>query len=78
VRCGADEIDLLVAWGRLLVAVEVKTLAGGDPAGAFTPAKAERFRRAGRSLRPQPGRFDLVAVRVRRHGVEVRWVPGVC
>lgn len=75
---GADEIDLLVAWGRLLVAVEVKTRLGGDPADQFTPAKAARFRRAGQGLRPQPGRYDLVTVSAGRRGVEVRWLPGVC
>ena len=77
-RVGADEIDLLVSWGDLLVAVEVKTLLGGDPAEEFTPAKVERFRRAGRGLRPMPGRFDLVTVCVRRDGVGLRWLPGVC
>jgi Holliday junction resolvase-like predicted endonuclease len=75
---GADEIDLLVSWGRLLVAVEVKTRMGGDPADQFTPAKAARFRRAGRGLRPSPGRYDLVTVCAGREGVEVRWLPGVC
>jgi hypothetical protein len=62
----------------LLVAVEVKTLVGGDPAEEFTPAKAVRFRRAGQGLRPRPGRFDLVTVCVRRDGVGMRWLPGVC
>ena len=75
---GADEIDLLVAWGRLLVAVEVKTRLGGDPADQFTAAKAARFRRAGQGLRPRPGRYDLVTVSAGRGGVEVRWLPGVC
>ena len=78
VRVGADEIDLLVAWGSLLAAVEVKTLLGRDPAEEFTRAKAARFRRAGQGLRPVPGRFDLVTVCVRREGVCVRWLPGVC
>ena len=78
VAVGAGEIDLLVAWGGLLVAVEVKTRLGGDPAEAFTPAKAERFRRAGQALRPRPGRYDLVTVCGGRGGVEVRWLPGVC
>lgn len=77
-RVGADEIDLLVAWGRLLVAVEVKTLLGRDPAEEFTPAKAARFRRAGQGLRNPPGRFDLITVCVRRQGVGLRWLPGVC
>jgi hypothetical protein len=67
-----------VAWGRRLVAVEVKTLVGRDPAAEFTPAKAARFRRAGLSLLPAPARFDLVTVCVRREGVGVRWLPGVC
>ena len=75
---GSDEIDLLMAWGGLLVAVEVKTRLGGDPAEAFTPAKAARFRRAGRGLQPGPGRYDLVTVCAGRGGVEVRWLPGVC
>ena len=75
---GADEIDLLVAFGGLLVAVEVKTRLGGDPAEEFTPGKEARFRRAGRGLRPMPGRYDLVTVCARRGGVEVRWLPGVC
>ena len=78
VKVGADEIDLLVAWGGLLVAVEVKTLVGRDPSEEFTPAKADRFRRAGRGLRPAPARFDLVTVCLRRDGVGVRWLPGVC
>jgi Holliday junction resolvase-like predicted endonuclease len=77
-RVGADEIDLLVAWGSLLVAVEVKTLVGRDPAEEFTPAKVDRFRRAGLSLLPTPARFDLVTVCVRRAGVGLRWLPGVC
>jgi len=75
---GADEIDLLVAWGGRLVAVEVKTLVGRDPAEEFTPAKAARFRRAGLRLRPAPVRFDLVTVCLRRDGVGLRWLPGVC
>ena len=75
---GADEIDLLVAWGELLVAVEVKARLGDDPAEEFTPVKAARFRRAGQALAPAPARYDLVAVRVGRGGVGVRWLPGVC
>lgn len=75
---GSDEIDLLVAWGKLLVAVEVKTRLEGEPAEEFTRAKAARLRRAGGGLRPSPGRYDLITVAARRSGVEVRWLPGVC
>lgn len=78
VTVGSDEIDLLMAWGSLLVAVEVKTRLGADPAEAFTPVKAARFRRAGQGLEPKPGRYDLVTVCAGRGGVEVRWLPGVC
>ena len=77
-RVGADEVDLLVAWGSLVVAVEVKTRLGEDPAEEFTPAKAARFRRAGEGLRPAPARYDLVTVCAGREGVGVRWLPGVC
>lgn len=77
-RVGADEIDLLVAWGKLVVAVEVKTRVGGEPEEGFTSAKAARLRRAGRALTPAPGRYDLVTVCARREGVGVRWLPGVC
>ncbi len=75
-RVGSDEIDLLVAWGELLVAVEVKTRLADDPVEQFTPAKAARVRRAGRALTPAPARFDLVTVQVGRGGVGVRWLPG--
>lgn len=77
-RVGADEIDLLVAWGRRRVAVEVKTLVGGDPVEEFTAAKAARFRRAGLSLQTPPERFDLIAVCLRREGAGLRWLTGVC
>lgn len=62
----------------MLVAVEVKTRLGGDPVEEFTPRKAARFRRAGEGLHPRPVRYDLVAVRAHRSGVEIRWLPSVC
>ena len=77
-KVGAGEIDLLVAFGRLLVAVEVKTRLNDDPIDEFTAQKALRFRRAGQGLRPRPVRYDLVTVCARGNGVEVRWLPGVC
>jgi len=77
VAVGTDEIDLLVAWGSLLVAVEVKTRVGGDPGEEFTAGKAARFRRAGRALPVPPVRYDLVTVRLSRGGAQVRWLPGI-
>jgi putative endonuclease len=75
-RVGRDEIDLLVGFGRALVAVEVKTRVGADPVEMFTSAKADRLRRAATAL--GAARCDLVAVRVDRRGAAVRWIPGVC
>jgi Holliday junction resolvase-like predicted endonuclease len=49
-RVGRDEVDLLVRFGNSMVAVEVKTRIGGDPAELFTPAKAARLRRAAARL----------------------------
>jgi len=75
VAVGADEIDLLVAWGGLLVAVEVKTRLGGTRP-RLHPVKAERFRRAGQALRPRPGRYDLVTVCAGRGGSRCAGSPG--
>jgi Holliday junction resolvase-like predicted endonuclease len=77
-RVGVDEIDLLVRFGSLLVAVEVKTRAGADPVEGFTPRKAARLRRAGNRLDPPPRRYDLITVETGEAGVGIRWIPGVC
>jgi putative endonuclease len=77
VRAGPGEIDLLVQWGRELVAVEVKARVGADPRPSFTSEKARRVRDTMRLLSPRPHRLDLVAVEVGQAGVDVRWVPGV-
>ena len=77
VRVGRGEIDLLVRLDSTLIAVEVKTRAGGDPREAYTAEKAARVWEAVRRLRPVPRRVDLVAVAVSADGVVVRWIPGV-
>jgi Holliday junction resolvase-like predicted endonuclease len=76
IRVGRDEVDLLVRLGGALVAVEVKTRIGGDPAELFVPAKAARLRRA--AARLGAARCDLITVRMDRRGAGIRWIPGVC
>jgi len=76
VRILHDEIDLLVRFGSLLVAVEVKTRVGDDPAEELTTVKAARLRRAGARLTPRPRRYDLVTVCAAGEGVTVRWLVG--
>jgi Holliday junction resolvase-like predicted endonuclease len=77
-RAWPGEIDLLVVWEERLVAVEVKTRMEADPVEGFTADKAARLRRTGSRLPRRPDRYDLIAVRLRPAGVEVRWTPGVC
>lgn len=77
VRAGRGEIDLLVRWGRELVAVEVKARVGADPRPSFSSDKARKVRATMRLLAPRPHRLDLVAVEVGQAGVGVRWLPGV-
>ena len=74
-RVGHDEIDLLVRFGSLLAAVEVKSRVGSDPAYELTAEKVARIRRAGSRIRPRPGRYDLVTVCVAPAGVTLRWIP---
>jgi putative endonuclease len=77
-RSGREEIDLIVARGRLLVFCEVKTRASerwGLPSEAVHPRKQAALRRvAGAWLSSRPGRvrssttevrFDVVSVIVR-------------
>jgi Holliday junction resolvase-like predicted endonuclease len=76
-RSGRGEIDLLIAVGGRVVAVEVKTRTGEDPLIQLTSEKAGRMWAAAARLRPRPSRIDVVAVRFDRSGVTIRWVPGI-
>jgi Holliday junction resolvase-like predicted endonuclease len=78
VRVGRGEIDLVVAFGELRVAIEVKTVQTGgldDPSFAFTRPKAAQVRRLANRLGIP--RVDLVAISIGPSGVAIRWVPDV-
>jgi putative endonuclease len=70
-RCREGELDLVVARGRVLVVVEVKTRRTdrfGSPAEAATPAKQRRLRSLAlryleaSGARPSTLRFDVVSI----------------
>ncbi|MEM7204665.1 MAG: YraN family protein [Planctomycetota bacterium] len=82
-RTRLGEIDLLVRRRRLWVAVEVKTRSFDPAPEQAVDAKATaRLRRALRALvptlrpRPRQLRIDVVAVRLRPEGPEVRHFEG--
>lgn len=77
-RVGRGEIDLLVTFDRLLVAVEVKTVGPrnpGAPIDRFDDAKRFQVRRLANQV--QASRVDFIGVRLTATGVEVRWLPGI-
>jgi Holliday junction resolvase-like predicted endonuclease len=76
-RSGPGEVDLLVSFRGVVVAVEVKTRVREDPLIQVTAEKERRMWEAASRLRPRPGRIDVVAVRFDGSGVTIRWVPGV-
>lgn len=79
VRVGRGEVDLHLRLRGEVLAVEVKTIAGPDPAldpvDNFTPAKAAQVRRLARQLSPPAYRVDFIGVLLQPEGVEVRWIP---
>jgi putative endonuclease len=79
-RAGRGEIDLHVALGDVVVAVEVKTVtstAAGRALRQFTGPKAAAVAVAGRRLHPATHRVDLIEVVVHRDGADVRWMKDV-
>ena len=88
-RCGREEIDLIVARGRLLVFCEVKTRRSqdwGQPSEAVDHRKRAALRRVAsgwlsarrdvlRDLRAPDIRFDVVSVIVRAGRAEATLIP---
>ncbi|MGI9667040.1 MAG: YraN family protein [Acidimicrobiia bacterium] len=78
-RVGKDEIDVVVADHRRVIAVEVKTTStGADPLLAFDDAKINNLLRAADMYgNVRISRIDVVAVRLGPWGAEMRWLQGV-
>ena len=74
-RAGHGEVDLLVAFGPVVAAVEVKSRIGAEPEVSY--AKAHRLAATLSRLNPRPQRLDVVTVLFERDGVWVRWVQDV-
>jgi putative endonuclease len=76
VRIGRGELDLIVAFGDELAAVEVKTgSAGSEPIYHFDVDKQRQVRALAATRRI--GRVDYVGVVRSADGVAVRWLPRV-
>ena len=79
VRLGRGEIDLHVSLDGVSVAVEVKTVVArrrsDDAIHQFSFRKADTVRRYARRLQPPAKRVDLIAITLRGHGADIRWVP---
>lgn len=74
-RIGGGEIDVLAADGRDKVAVEVRTVTGGnDPIDAIGDEKRRRVQ----ALASMVGadRSDFIGIRLHRTGIDLHWVPG--
>jgi len=72
---------LIVHHDGVRVAVEVKTATATsrvpDPVVNFDDDKLVQVWSLARRLDPPADRVDLVTVVLGKHGVDVRWVPGV-
>jgi putative endonuclease len=73
-----DELDLIVADGRTIVAVEVKTTSNGaDPFDAVDDDKMFRIRRAADAYRLSITRIDVVAVMISDQGAAIHWIQSM-
>jgi Holliday junction resolvase-like predicted endonuclease len=76
VPVGRGELDLIVAFGEEIAAVEVKTGSGGsDPIYHFDAQKQRQVRALAGTRRI--GRVDFVGVVRSADGFTVRWLPRV-
>jgi len=77
-RVAGDELDLIVAHGSTIVAVEVKTTSNGaDPFEAVDDDKMFRIRRAADAYRLRVDRIDVIAVTITDAGASIHWVQAM-
>lgn len=70
------EVDLIVAFGDEVAAVEVRTARRSDIApDLMSLRKQQQMRRVAAGLDPPVFRIDLVTVLMQQGGVRVRWHP---
>jgi putative endonuclease len=73
-----DELDLIMAHGSMIVAVEVKTTTNGvDPFEAIDDDKMFRIRRAADAYRLQISRIDVIAIAIDAQGATIHWVQSM-
>jgi putative endonuclease len=73
-----DELDLIMAHGSTIIAVEVKTTTNGaDPFDAVDDDKMFRIHRATDAYRLPISRIDVVAVTIDVQGAAIHWVQSM-
>lgn len=73
-----DELDLIMANGSMIIAVEVKTTTNGaDPFGAIDDEKMFRVHRASNAYRLAISRVDAIAVMLSVQGATIHWVQSM-
>jgi putative endonuclease len=73
-----DELDLIMAHGSMIIAVEVKTTTNGaDPFEAIDDDKMLRMHRAADAYRLPISRVDVIAVMLSVQGATIHWVQSM-
>jgi putative endonuclease len=73
-----DELDLIMAHGSTIIAVEVKTTTNGaDPFDAVDHDKMFRIHRATDAYRLPISRIDVIAVTIDVQGAAIHWVQSM-
>jgi putative endonuclease len=73
-----DELDLIMAHGSTIIAVEVKTTTNGaDPFDAVDDDKMFRIHRATDAYRLPISRIDVIAVTIDVQGAAIHWVQSM-
>lgn len=77
-RVGRDELDLIMAHGSTVIAVEVKTTSNGaDPFDAVDDDKTYRIHRAVAAYRLHIARVDVIAVTLGGRGATIHWIQSM-